>query len=50
MAPICAVLGDPEVFFCTKTCSAAGAPECGTAATCTCNSGGSCGCTPDKCL
>jgi len=50
-APICAILGDPTVFFCTKTCanSDAGPAACGVGASCACGGGG-CGCTPDSCL
>ena len=48
---LCSNLGDATTFFCTKFCSAAtGAADCGTGATCTCNSSNQCGCTPDTCL
>ena len=50
-APLCSNLGDETTFFCTKFCSANGsADQCGTAATCTCNSSNQCGCTPNACL
>jgi len=51
-APLCAILGDPTAFFCTKICAApgdAGVNECGTGAECIC-SGGNCGCVPSSCL
>jgi hypothetical protein len=50
-APLCSSFGDPTTHFCTKTCSATGsADQCGTNATCECNSGNECGCTPNSCL
>jgi hypothetical protein len=50
-APLCSKIGDPLAHFCTATCTpATEAEKCGTNATCTCNSGGQCGCTPNACL
>ena len=50
-APICSSLGDPTTHFCTKTCQSTGsAGQCGTNATCECNSSNQCGCTPNSCL
>jgi hypothetical protein len=51
-AKLCANLGDPAAFFCTRTCNPMMdvMQQCGTATTCTCNNGGSCGCTPNSCL
>lgn len=50
-ATLCSSLGDPTTHFCTKTCSSTGsAGQCGTNATCECNSSNQCGCTPNACL
>lgn len=50
-APLCSNLGDETTFFCTKFCTSGGsADQCGTAASCTCNSNNQCGCTPNACL
>ena len=49
-APLCAVLGDPNAHFCTKTCTMGDDASCGTNASCTCNSNNQCGCTPNYCL
>lgn len=50
-ASICAVLGDPTAHFCTKVCDAAmpADVQCGETASCSCNGGGPCGCTPLAC-
>jgi len=48
-AGICAILGDPDAHFCTKTCMQGAADACGDAATCACQ-GGQCGCVPNVCL
>jgi hypothetical protein len=48
-ATLCTTLGSDNAYFCTMTCTAAGAMgECGENASCTC-SGGQCGCFPDSC-
>jgi hypothetical protein len=49
-ASLCAVLGDPDAHFCTKTCDMGSTNQCGTNATCTCNASNQCGCTPNSCL
>ncbi|HEY4239189.1 MAG TPA: hypothetical protein VGM88_05210 [Kofleriaceae bacterium] len=49
-APLCAVLGDPNAHFCTKTCTMGDDASCGTNASCTCNTSNQCGCTPNYCL
>jgi hypothetical protein len=50
-ASLCATLGDPTAHFCTLVCDAAmpAEPQCGEMATCECNGGSSCGCTPAAC-
>jgi hypothetical protein len=48
-ASICAILGDPDAHFCTKTCTQGSTDACGTNATCACM-GGPCGCVPNTCL
>ena len=49
-AKVCSVLGDPTTHFCTRTCVVdAGADQCGTGATCSCDNQG-CGCVPNTCL
>lgn len=48
-ASICAILGDPNAHFCTKTCAMGSTDACGDNATCACQ-GGSCGCVPNTCL
>jgi hypothetical protein len=48
-APLCANLGDPQAYFCTRTCTEGDSSVCGTDAECTCGNGG-CGCTPTACL
>jgi hypothetical protein len=48
-AGLCAILGDPNAHFCTKTCMQGSADACGDGATCSCQ-GGECGCVPDTCL
>src|SRR5262245_37850522 len=48
-ATVCAILGNPDAHFCTKSCSMTGsAGQCGTMASCQCQ--GQCGCFPDACL
>jgi hypothetical protein len=50
-APLCSILGDSTTHFCTKTCTNGGsADQCGTNATCSCNSQNQCGCVPNSCL
>lgn len=50
-ATLCSSLGDPTTHFCTHTCAGSGsAGQCGTNATCECNGGNQCGCTPNSCL
>lgn len=49
-APLCSSLGDKETHFCTHTCSATAACDCGTGAERTCNANNQCGCTPTVCL
>jgi hypothetical protein len=50
-ATLCSSLGDPTTHFCTHTCTGSGsAGQCGTNATCECNGGNQCGCTPNSCL
>ena len=48
-AGICAILGDPNAHFCTKTCTQGSTDACGADATCSCQ-GGACGCVPNTCL
>jgi hypothetical protein len=48
-AGICAILGDPNAHFCTKTCPMGSVDACGSGATCACQ-GSQCGCVPDACL
>ena len=48
-AGICAILGDPNAHFCTKTCTQGSTTACGADATCSCQ-GGACGCVPNTCL
>jgi len=50
-ATLCATLGDPTAHFCTKVCDAAmpADVQCGENATCECNGGSTCGCTPAAC-
>ena len=48
-AGICAILGDPNAHFCTKTCAMGSTDACGSEATCACQ-GGQCGCVPNACL
>ena len=50
-AGLCSNLGDATTFFCTRICQSNGpADQCGTGATCTCDSSNECGCTPTTCL
>ena len=50
-APLCSIIGDMTTHFCTKTCTTQGSTtQCGTNATCECNSSNECGCTPNACL
>jgi hypothetical protein len=48
-AGICAILGDPNAHFCTKTCMKGSTDACGSEATCACQ-GSQCGCVPNACL
>lgn len=48
-AGICAILGDPNAHFCTKTCMQGSTDACGSDATCACQ-GSQCGCVPNACL
>ena len=48
---LCSSLGDPTTHFCTHTCTGSGsAGQCGSAATCECNTSNQCGCTPNSCI
>jgi hypothetical protein len=49
---VCTQLGDPNNYFCTKSCTAgdAGVETCGENAHCACDpQGRGCGCFPDAC-
>jgi hypothetical protein len=47
-AGICAVIGDPNAHFCTKTCTQGNNASCGSNAQCACQ-GSQCGCLPNSC-
>lgn len=50
-AGLCSIIGDSTTHFCTHTCTSTGsADQCGSDATCECNSSNQCGCTPNACL
>ena len=59
-AHLCSSLGNPDTHFCTFRCMAADAAtpdgaaafptDCGSGATCSCDTSGQCGCVPNACL